>query len=554
MKPFARPLLARVAPFALALVAMPLRAQITLFVPPENPQTPAKIVLGKLLFWEEQLSHDNSMACGTCHLPEHGGADGRPFAVHPGLDGLIGTADDGRGSPGVVHQAGSGDFTPAGAFALRRQATARWSPTNLGAGAHHELFWDGRADSTFLDPETGQIAIAVGGALESQALGPILSAVEMGKDGRTWAEVEQKLAAAVPLRLASALTPDLQAALQQSPSYPQLFQAAFGDPAITARRIAFALASYQRTLLPDDTPWDRYTYLGQTNALSAQELHGWQVFQTSGVCVACHDTEWFQDDQFHNLGLRWASEDTGRFGVTGVANERGAFKTPTLRNAGLRQRLFHNGQSPALDDPAQLTDPNSVLNVYLQGHGVDASNLDPFMTPIGQNGVTVADLQDVLAFVANGLTDQRAALRLPPFDHPDLRSLTQAPPRVYGQALAGAFEPYVVDTAPSFAGNLEFRLGFAGGDGGGVGLVTYGFASIEPNATVAGLPWNVDVFDYRLLALAGQPGEPGHATWHLPIPNDPTLQPLGFYFQLFVLDAQAPGGIAASKGTEFFVR
>lgn len=538
----------------LALAGTPLFAQIGVYVPPENPLTPAKVVLGKLLFWEEQLSHDDSMACGTCHLPEHGGTDGRTFGRHPGFDGLFGTTDDVHGSPGITRQAANGEFTPVPSFGLRKQVTPRWSPTNVGAAAHHELFWDGRADSTFVDPETGLVAIQNGGALESQALGPIMNPVEMGKEGRTWAEVTQKLQAVVPLALATALTPDMVAALQLSPTYPQLFAVAFGDPAITAQRIAFALASYQRTLVPDDTPWDRFTYQGQTNALTVQEQHGWQLFQTSGVCIACHGTEWFQDDQFHNLGLRWANEDHGRGAISGLPGEDGAFKTPTLRNAGLRPRLFHNGQSPALDDPAQLTDPNSVLNVYLQGGGVDQSNLDAFMTPLGQNGVTIADLQDILAFVANGLTDQRAALRLPPFDHPDLRSTRLAPPRVFGQPLVGANEPFVVDTVPSYPGNLDFRLGFAGGDGAGLGLVTYGFGSIEPSVTVAGLPWHVDVFDYRLVPLAGQSGEPGHATWHLPIPNDPGLAPLGFYFQLFVLDALAPGGIAASSGTEFFIR
>ena len=65
------------------------------WVPPQNPQTPAKIVLGKILFWDEQLSSDDSVACGTCHLPEFGGSDGRlQGGLHPGPDGVFGTVDD----------------------------------------------------------------------------------------------------------------------------------------------------------------------------------------------------------------------------------------------------------------------------------------------------------------------------------------------------------------------------------------------------------------------------------------------------------------------------
>lgn len=63
--------------------------------PPQNPTTPEKVVLGKMLFWEEQLSSDNTMACGTCHIPAAGGGEARmPLALHPGQDGNFGTPED----------------------------------------------------------------------------------------------------------------------------------------------------------------------------------------------------------------------------------------------------------------------------------------------------------------------------------------------------------------------------------------------------------------------------------------------------------------------------
>src|SRR6185295_546096 len=68
-------------------------------VPAENPITEEKRVLGKILFWDEQLSADDSVACGTCHRPAYGGADPRA-GRYPGVD--KGTIDDVRGSPGIV--------------------------------------------------------------------------------------------------------------------------------------------------------------------------------------------------------------------------------------------------------------------------------------------------------------------------------------------------------------------------------------------------------------------------------------------------------------------
>src|SRR5262245_29682604 len=318
---------------ATATAQLPLAWQ-----PPQNPSTHVKVVLGKILFWDEQLSSDDSVACGTCHLPEFGGSDGRwALGVHPGPDGLYGTADDIHGSPSVSRQANSGDFTPDPLFRLRRQVTGRVAPTNLGSAHHAELFWDGRASSQFKDPETGVVLIPFGGALENQAVGPILSAVEMGVEGRTWQDVRQKLQRVVPLRLATNLTPDIQAALQQHATYPALFQAAFGTPVIDAGRIGKALAAYQRTLNPDDTPWDRF--IRGTAPLTPNQQAGWFLFVNQGRCVACHWDPLFSDNQFHNLGLRPSDEDRGRGNVTQSAADKGAFKTPSLRNAGLRPRL-----------------------------------------------------------------------------------------------------------------------------------------------------------------------------------------------------------------------
>lgn len=541
--------------FAALALAQPGLAQLPVFdPPPENPTTPAKVVLGKILFWDEQLSSDDSTACGTCHQPAFGGSDPRSAAaLHPGPDGLFGTADDSRGSFGLSHQNATGTFTPAGSFGHGRQVTRRVANPHIGASFHQQLFWDMRGSTTFVDPETGAVLIPLGGGIESQAAAPIVSSVEMATEGRTWQDVREKLQDATPLALATSLTSDVQAALQQNPTYPLLFQAAFGDPVISASRIAYAIAAYERTLVPDDTPWDRFM-AGQTAAMTTIEQQGWLLFQSFGGCVACHWAPTFTDDLGHVLGLRPAVEDLGISLDIGVVGDVGSFKTPSLRNAGLRPRLFHNGQSPALGDPAQLTDPASTLNVYLQGGGVDMSNIDPFLQPLGSIGITTADMQAMQEFVRTGLTDARTAFRLPPFDHPDLRSTVVPPPRVFGQGRAGTIEPFLIDTVPSYPGNEDWKLGLVGGAGTTLGFLGIGLSSFEPNHSVFGIPIHVDVTLGLPVLLQGQGNGTGAATLRIPIPDAPWLTQVPFYFQMVAFDPQAPWGVAASKGTEIRIR
>src|SRR5262249_13766846 len=142
-------------------------------------------------------------------------------------------------------------------FGHAEQVTPRSAPTFLGAGYAPELFWDGRASDIFVDPQTQQVRIAGGGALESQSVAPPLADVEMAQEGRSWSQIVATLQSAPPLAIATRLPADVTAAIAAHPSYPALFQAAFGDPAITATRIAFAIATYERTLVPDQTPFDR---------------------------------------------------------------------------------------------------------------------------------------------------------------------------------------------------------------------------------------------------------------------------------------------------------
>jgi cytochrome c peroxidase len=386
-------------------------------VPAENPVTEAKRVLGKILFWEEQLSSDNTMACGTCHIPASGGGDPR-IGIHPGSDGLSGTQDDVIGSPGMILQDESGTPLEDAVFGFSKQVTGRAAQSYFMNMFAEDLFWDGRASGTFRDPVSGAIVIASGGGLESQALGPILSSAEMAHQDRDWDHVTTKLGTAVPLRLASNRPADVQAAIDATPSYGALFAAAFGDDAITATRIAMAIATYERTLVPDQSPWDRFV-AGQPGAMTNNQIQGWNAFNNGPLpCRNCHIPPMFTDNQFYNIGLRPASEDEGRRAVTGNAADFGDMKTPSLRNTGLRATLMHTGG---------ITDVPDALDFYTEAGGHNHFTADQSTIPNG--GGAYDDIRiprnvrgPLADFIGNALTDPRVAAEQAPFDRPTLNS------------------------------------------------------------------------------------------------------------------------------------
>ncbi len=483
-------------PFAPPLGAPP--------VPAANPITPAKAILGKALFWDEQLSSDNTMACGTCHIPASGGVDPRtPIgSVHPGLDGIFGNADDKRSSRGVTHTDAAGMYLPevAVGFGFDPQVTDRQSMSHIGAAMFPTTCWDGRGAGTFVDPVSGAVLIGTGGALESQSLGPILNSVEMARPGRTWTDVVNKLNSVRPMALGWALTPGLAAATTGVVGYGPLFAAAYGDPAITPQRIAFALATYMRTQHPDQTPFDLGT-------MTPWQQAGANLFTSNG-CISCHTPPFFSDLSFHNVGVRPIVEDAGAGG--------GRFKTPSLRNVGLRPAFFDNGDAskPTL---------RSVFDHYATV-GIAAP-----WTP-SQKG-------QVRAFLANGLTDPRVAAELPPFDRPRLNSERSPASIVFGGFAtlgAGGFRPAMLAEVPPLVGSIEFKLGLHNAEGGATGVLQ----RLNP-ATGS---W---VNASGPIPLAGPPGIPGtgFTTIPLPIPPMPSLVGTSDSFRWRVFDS---GGLCRS--------
>jgi cytochrome c peroxidase len=226
---------------------------------------------------------------------------------------------------------------------------------NRGYGAAH--FWDGRALS-----------------LEAQALDPIRNPIELG------GALDRAVA-----RLAA------------DASSRRAFRAAYGGD-VTASDLARALAGYVRTIVAGDAPFDRYL-TGDAGALSAEAREGLRLFRGRANCTACHLGPNLTDERFHNTGVAWrnaAFQDEGRAGVTGRAADRGAFKTPTLREVGRTAPYMHDGSLATLDD----------VVAFYDGGGRPNPNLDAEIRPLRlgapERTALVAFLRSLSGLVCEG--------------------------------------------------------------------------------------------------------------------------------------------------------
>ena len=507
-------------------------------VPPGNPITLEKSLLGKALFWDEQLSATSTVACGTCHINSVGGSDPRtvndPSSVAPGPDGVLGTPDDVLGSPGVVRNLADGRLEKDELFELRPQVTGRKSPSMINAAFANELFWDGRAPDRFDDPITGSPILPFNAALESQAVGPPVSSVEMGHQGIAWPEIEGRLGPLEPLRLAESIPADLEAWIGDR-DYNDLFAEAFGSGEVTAVRIALAIATYERTLISGQSAFDAGT-------LNPQQNRGRAIFFGQGRCALCHGGPLFTDQNFHNVGVTPALEDPGRFEVTGNPGDRGRFKTPSLRNVGLRAPYFHNGSAQSL---------NQVVAFYNRA-GDFSFNQDPLIQPLGLAPLQRADL---VAFL-QALTDLRVVGEEAPFDRPLLYSESSRVPLVFGQSTpgTGGFQPQFVALEPAYINNPSLTVGVDGGLGGAPASLLFDLSAHPTGFPAFGAVLHLSFSPASRVLFQGnlEGSGPGNG-WNsvsLEIPNAVGLVGTSVFMQWIVFDQGAPGVLSATPGLE----
>lgn len=505
--------------------------------PPGNLVTTAKANLGKALFWDEQMSSTHTVACGSCHQAGTGGSDARSIfgssrAANPGADQIAGTPDDVLGSPGVPLNQADGSYAWSPLYGFREQVTGRLAPSYINAAYVPELFWDGRAGRTFVDPTSGDTLLPNGGALENQALAPPVSSAEMGHLGRDWNEVAAQIATAQPLSLAPFVPADLAAWIGER-DYPALFAEAFGSPVVTPARIAMAIASYERTQFSNQTPFD--SALAGQAPLTPQEQAGRQLFGAL-PCAGCHGGSLLSDNLFHYIGVRPAAEDSGRAVVTHNPADVGAFKTPSLRNVSLRRAFMHDGRFGTLAD---------VLAFYNRGGDFNAPNKAPAIRPLGLDPGQLAQLE---AFLRRPLTDPRVARSEAPFDRPTLYGESTLVPEIVGAGVSGAGGvPQPVALEPPFAGNDNFTLGVFGASGGADAVLV--IDGDEPPAD-GGIP-AAPSFARVAMVLGGAGAAGGFGSASIDLPDDPSMYGATLYARWYVADAGAPGGVAASPAIRF---
>jgi len=232
----------------------------------------------------------------------------------------------------------------------------RNSPSVLNAAYYSTQFWDGRAPS-----------------LEKQAEGPVQN----------------------PLEMAHTLT-GVEIRLEQDPNYRIAFERAFGPGPITYEKVEKAIASFERTVLSGNSPFDRYYFGHDPKAMSPAAIRGFKVFSSAdkGNCTACHkiekDSALFTDNSFHNIGIGvdlGQITDQGRYAVTKQDKDRGAFRTPSLRNVARTGPYMHDGSLKTLKEVVDYYIGAGNSNPYLDKEihvldflsGQERSDLEAFL-------------------------------------------------------------------------------------------------------------------------------------------------------------------------------
>ena len=265
------------------------------------------------------------------------------------------------------------------AIGVQNRIGTRNVPTLLNARFGNSYFWDGRSPS-----------------LEEQAKQPLLSPLEMGM-----------ISEAALVKRVSAIA-----------DYRLQFRRVFGDEGITLNTVVKAIASYERTLVSRDAPFDRFI-AGDVNAITPTQLNGWELFKGKAGCVQCHtfspSTPFFTDFKFYNTGAARADQDLGRFLVTRAEKDIGAFKTPALRDVELTGPYMHNGFLPTLLD---------VVRFYNQG-GRKNPNLDARMRTLD---LSETEMNEIVEFLRTLTSDE--VLRRVQTSAPQTRHAASAKPQL----------------------------------------------------------------------------------------------------------------------------
>lgn len=334
--------------------------------PGDNPTTPAKVALGKLLFWDPLLSGPQDVACATCHHPQNAYAEDRDLA--------LGVTAIGRGR-------------------FRRQAPGstipivkRNSPTVLNAA------FNGSDESGRYDPATAPMFWDMRTkSLEKQALEPLKAFEEMRGDTYPAEEALEKVVAK----------------LQANAEYRSLFAGAFGgEQPVTAENLGRAIGAFERTLLANNSPFDRYMR-GDKSAMTEEQVRGMQRFEQVG-CIKCHNGPMFSDYKLHVMGV---PDNPALPASDGGVENTYAFRTPTLRNIEFTFPYGHNGMFRTLR--AVVGFYESTIAGKSRNPNVSYEELDPLLRELQNVDEEDTDLIEFLYTLSDDSFDRTIPERVP---------------------------------------------------------------------------------------------------------------------------------------------
>ncbi|MCA9148658.1 MAG: c-type cytochrome [Planctomycetales bacterium] len=314
----------------------------------QNPMTRAKIELGRQLYFDPRLSSDGTVSCASCHHPDEGYGRKTRFGV-----------------------------------GVRAQEGNRNSPVSYNRIVSTLQFWDGRAAS-----------------LEEQAAGPIANPIEMANTHDVAVGTVKKIE-----------------------GYRLQFDAIYGENQVNIDNIAGAIATFERAIVTMPAPYDYYekvrtierNYADELDTLKEDDPEVYEEYQQAlagskpmtesakrgrelffsdrSGCTACHAGANFTDEKYHNLGvgMEVKDPDLGRYVITKLDADRGAFKTPTLRNVALSPPYMHDGSQATLEEVVAWYNKGGHANPYLSDK---VKKLD----------LTAQEEKDLVAFMKEGLT------------------------------------------------------------------------------------------------------------------------------------------------------
>lgn len=326
----------------------------------KNPLTRAKVELGRQLYFDTRLSKDNTVSCASCHHPQEG------FSRHT--------------------------ITGVG---IKGQKGGRNSPVSYNRILSDLQFWDGRA-----------------GSLEDQAIGPIQNPIEMGNTHEAAVKTIGGIA-----------------------GYAMQFDKIFPGEGVTIGNIGKAIAAFERVLVTGPSPYDYQEAYSKYSAMDAEDLadllededqkaryenlktmveanpmsesatRGMGLFFSKEVgCSNCHVGANLADEQYHNLGIGMAAKepDLGRYTQTKLEKDKGAFKTPTIRNVVFSAPYMHDGSLQSLEDVVEHYNKGGDRNPWLSTK----------MTPLK---LTAAQKVDLVEFMraCTGTFPHVSSARLP---------------------------------------------------------------------------------------------------------------------------------------------